>query len=79
MLPVSARPLAGPVRFAPSPAAAAPGLQPRCYLPRQSEIRAHGARMTVRRTAMTLIEVACIGVFLAGVWVWAAIGTGSLG
>jgi hypothetical protein len=74
MSPVAARLRSRPIRFAPPPAARATGLQPRCYFPKQSEIRAHGARLILRRTAMTMVEVACIGVFLAGVWVWAAIG-----
>lgn len=79
MSPVTARPLAGAVRYAPAPAAGAPGLQPRCYLPSQSEIRAYGARLIMRRTVMTLAELACIAVFVGAVWVWAAIATGSLG
>lgn len=77
MSSVAARLHARPIRFAPAPAAAAAGLAPLCYIPTQSEIRAHGARLILRRTAMTLAEIASIGVFLAGVWVWSAIGAGA--
>lgn len=78
MSPVAARRLAGPVRFAPPPAATAVSLQPLCYIPSQADIRAHGAHLLLRRAALTLVEVACVGAFVAAVWLWAALGSGAL-
>ena len=77
MSPVAARPLAGSVRFAPPPAAPATGLGPRCYIPSQTEIRSHSARLMLRRAALTLVEIGCIGLFVACVWLWAAICAGA--
>ncbi|MBN9459025.1 MAG: hypothetical protein J0I54_20525 [Bosea sp.] len=77
MSPVAARPLAGIIRFEPPPAAPAAPLQPICYLPTSDEIRAHGAKLLLRRALLSLVELACVGVFLAAVLIWAALGAGA--
>lgn len=76
MSPVAARLYPRSVRFAPPPAAPVIGLAPLCFIPSQSEIREHSARLLLRRAGLTLVEIGCVGVFVAAVWLWAAIGTG---
>lgn len=73
MKPNTARLLAGRVRFVPGPAAS---LQPACYIPQPSEIRAHGAALLLRRAVLTMAEIGCIGLFVGAVWLWTALGAG---
>lgn len=77
MLPVAARSPAEIIRFAPRSAAPAAGLKPRCHIPSPDEIRAHGAGLVLRRALWSLVELACVGAFLAAVLIWSAIGAGA--
>lgn len=73
MTPATARLPSGRVHLVPLPAAA---LQPACHIPQPAEIRAYSAGLLLRRAALTLVEIACIGVFVGAVWLWSVIAAG---
>lgn len=51
-------------------------VRPACYIPPEpSPFAAYGARLIGRRTLMTLVELACIALFVAGVLACAAAGS----